>query len=112
MYRKCCARSYRDRGAEKGEAEVTLFITAVVVLSLISGGIWLIGWIRGTKDAKVERRAIAQLSRQTPVPFVRRVDPGEYLASCKKPLWAALSTTVPCEILPESYREIEAASTY
>jgi hypothetical protein len=99
--------SYRPKAAQKGEAEALLFITVLVVCCLVSGALWLFGWVKETKDSKVDRRLVAQIARQTPAPFVPPLDPGEYYVSCKKPLWAALSSDAPCAILSESYRELE-----
>lgn len=98
---------YRSKQGEAGEAEVLLFVTILVICCVISGSLWLFGWVRETKDDKVDRRLVAQVARQTPAPFVPRLDPGEYYASCKKPIWSALSSDAPCQILPESYRELE-----
>jgi hypothetical protein len=101
-------RRRKDRGREKGEAEILFFATVLVVVGLISGALWLLGWVRDSKDAKVERRTSAQIKRSEPAPFIPKLDPGEYYAKCEKPLWASLTTEVPCKILPESYRELEA----
>ena len=98
---------YRSKRGQKGEAEVLLFVTVLVVCCVISGALWLFGWVKDTKDDKVDRRIAAQIARQTPAPFVPPLDPGEYYASCGKSLWNALSSDAPCEILPESYRELE-----
>ena len=98
---------YRSKSAQKGEVEGLLFITVLVICGLISGSLWLFGWVKETKDSKVDRRLVAQFARQTPAPFAPPLDPGEYYVSCKKPLWAALSSDAPCSILPESYRELE-----
>lgn len=100
-------RRRKDRGSEKGEAEVLLFVTVIVVAGLISGSLWLLGWVRDSKDSKVDRRAVAQAKRNEPAPFVPKLNPGEYYTKCEKPLWSALSTEVPCKILPVSYRELE-----
>ncbi len=99
--------SYRSKTGQKGEAEVLLFVTVLVICGIISGSLWLFGWVKDTKDAKVDRRLAAYVARQTPAPFVPPLDPGEYYVSCKKPLWAALSSDAPCDILPESFRELE-----
>jgi len=99
--------SYRSKTGQKGEAEVLLFVTVLVICGIISGSLWLFGWVKDTKDAKVDRRLAAYVARQTPAPFVPPPDPGEYYVSCKKSLIAPLSSTASCEILPESYRELE-----
>jgi hypothetical protein len=98
---------YRSKRGQEGEAEAMLFITVLVICGLISGALWLFGWVRETKDGKVDRRLAAQAARQTPAPLVPRLDPGEYYVSCEKQLWAPLSTGAPCTVLPESYREVE-----
>jgi hypothetical protein len=98
---------YRSKRGQKGEAEVLLFLTVIGVCVLISGGLWLFGWVRETKNGKVDRRLAAQIARQTPAPFVPRLDPGEYYVSCERQLWAPLSKEAPCGVLPESYREVE-----
>jgi hypothetical protein len=101
-------RTRENRGSEKGEAEIMFFATVLVICGLISGALWLFGWVRQTKDSKVERHAIARMKRSEPAPFVPKLDPGEYYAKCGKTLWSALTTEVSCDILPESYREFEA----
>lgn len=98
---------HRSKAGQKGEAEVLLFLTVLVICCLISGALWLFGWVKDTKDSKVDRRLVARIARQTPAPFAPPLDPGEYYVSCKKPLWAALSSDAPCQILSESYRELE-----
>jgi hypothetical protein len=98
---------YRSKRGQEGEAEVLLFLTVIAICCLISGSLWLFGWVKDTKDSKVDRRLAAQVARLTPAPFVPPLDPGEYYASCDKPLWAALSSDAPCRILTESYRELE-----
>ncbi|MEY4669152.1 MAG: hypothetical protein RL518_1851 [Pseudomonadota bacterium] len=98
---------YRSKKGQEGEAEILLFITVLVICGLISGGLAVFEWVRETKDGKVDRRLAAQIARQTPAPFVPRLDPGEYYASCRKPLWAALSSDAPCDVEEESYRELE-----
>jgi hypothetical protein len=100
-------KPYRSKATEKGEAEILLFATVLVICCLISGSLWLFGWVKDSKDGKVDRRLAAQIARQTPAPFVPLLDPGEYYASCTKPVWAALSSDAPCAILPESFRELE-----
>jgi hypothetical protein len=98
---------YRSKRGQEGEAEVLLFVTVLVICGLVSGALWLFGWVKDTKDGKVERRLAAQIARQTPAPFVPPLDPGEYYASCAKPLWKVLSNGASCQIQPESYRELE-----
>lgn len=98
---------YRSKAGQEGEAEALLFITVLAICGVISGALWLFGWVKETKDGKVDRRLAAQVARQTPAPFVPRLDPGEFYVSCQKPAWAALSSDAPCEILPESFRELE-----
>jgi len=98
---------YRSKAGQRGEAEVLLFITVLVVCCLISGALWVFGWVKESKDSKVDRRLAAYVARQTPAPFVPPLDPGEFYVSCQKPLWAALSSDAPCGILPESFRERE-----
>ncbi len=92
---------------ERGEAEMLFFITVVVIAAVISGAMWTFGWVRETKDARVERIDRARIDRNKPAPFVVRTDPGEYYITCQKPLWSLLSKELPCEILEESYRELE-----
>ena len=98
---------YRSKRGQEGEAEVLLFVTVLVICGLVSGALWLFGWVKETKDGKVDRRLAAQSARQTPAPFVPRLDPGEYYASCAKPLWRVLWSDASCQIEPESYRELE-----
>ena len=50
---------------------------------------------------------MAQLKRNEKAPFLPKLDPGEYYTTCSKPLWAVLQTEFSCQILPESYRELE-----
>jgi hypothetical protein len=100
-------RSYHSKSREKGEAEVLLFLTALLICGLISGSLWLLGWVRQTKHARVDRHVIALNARNQQAPFVPRLDPGEFYATCEKKLWAPLSREVSCEVLPESYRELE-----
>lgn len=100
-------KPYRSKAAQKGEAEVLLFATVLVVCCLISGALWLFGWVKDSKDSKVDRRLAAHVARQTAAPFVPPLDPGEYYVTCTKPLWAALSSDASCTILPESFRELE-----
>lgn len=83
------------------------FITVVVIAAVISGAMWTFGWVRETKDARVERIDRARMDRHKPAPFVVRADPGEYYVTCQKPVWSLLSKEAPCEILEESYRELE-----
>ena len=98
---------YRSKRGQEGEAEILLFVTVLVICCSISGALWLFGWVKDSKDGKVARRLAAQVARQTPAPFVPPLDPGEYYASCGKSLWSALSSDAPCEILAESYRELD-----
>jgi hypothetical protein len=98
---------YRSKRGQEGEAEILLFVTVLEICCLISGALWLFGWVKDNKDGKVDRRLAAQVARLTPAPFVPRLDPGEYYASCGKSVWGALSSDTPCEILPESYRELD-----
>jgi hypothetical protein len=100
-------KPYRSKASQKGEAEVLLFATVLVICCLISGALWLFGWVRDSKDGKVDRRLAAQIAQRSQAPFVPPLDPGEYYVSCAKPLWAALSSEAQCTILPESYRELE-----
>jgi hypothetical protein len=83
------------------------FITVLAICGVISGGLWLFGWVREKKDNKVAQRALAQLRRNETAPFLPKLDPGEYYTTCSKPLWAVLQTEFSCDILPESYRELE-----
>ena len=99
-------RSYRERGTQKGEAEILFFVIVLVICGLISGSLWLFGWVREKKDLKVHNRFMAQLKRNEKAPFLPKLDPGEYYTTCSKPLWAVLQTEFSCQILPESYREL------
>lgn len=98
---------YRSKRGQKGEAEILLFATVLVICCVISGSLWVFGWVKRTKDDKVDRRMAAQIARLTPAPFIPPLDPGEYYASCGKSVWNALSSDAPCQVLPESYRELE-----
>jgi hypothetical protein len=109
MHKVSMNKLYRSKRGQEGEAEVLLFVTVLVICCLISGALWVFGWVKDTKDGKVDRRFAAQIARQTPAPLVPRLDPGEFYVSCAKPLWGALATEAPCEILPESYRELDIA---
>lgn len=86
-----------------------LFVTALAICGLISGSLWLLGWVRHTKDARVDRRIMAMNARNQQAPFVPRLDPGEYYATCEKKIWAPLEKEVSCGVLPESFRELEIA---
>lgn len=102
-------RSYRSKAGQEGEAEAALFITVVVICCLISAALWLFGWFRETKDGRVERRMAArieQTARKTPAPFASTIDAGEYYVTCQRSIFDIFKADTPCEILPESYREL------
>lgn len=96
---------YKQKHDQKGEAEVLFFVTVLVIVGIISGALWIFGWVKDTKNARVDASHIAAAARRTPAPFVPRLDPGEYYVSCKKSALTVLSGDAPCEILDESYRE-------
>ena len=98
---------YRRKQNEKGEAEVLFFATVLVIVGLISAALWIFGWVRETKDARVDANRVAAAARRTPAPFVPRLDPGEYYVSCKKSALTIVSGDASCDILEESYRERE-----
>lgn len=100
-------RSYFRRKPEAGEAEMGLFIIVVIVCGLVSGSLFLLNWIKDAKDAKVlarmqDKRAEALMKKWRPPR-----EPGSYFTHCQKPLWAALSTKAPCDVMVESYVEKE-----
>ena len=106
-YKVSMKKLYRSKRGQEGEAEVLLFFTVLAICCLISGALWLLGWVKNSKDDKVDRRHAAHVARLTPAPFIPPLDPGEYYVSCEKPVWGALSSDAPCNILPESFRELE-----
>ena len=99
---------YKKKQNQKGEAEVLFFVTVLVIVGIISAALWILGWVKDTKNARVDASRIAAASRRTPAPFAPRLDPGEYYVSCKKSAATLVSRNVDCEILDESYREREA----
>lgn len=100
---------YQSKQGQKGEAEILLFITVIVACCVLSAAMWLLGWVRETKNAKVDRRALAAIAANAKdkAPFVPKIDPGEYYVTCGKSLTSLVNQSMSCEILSESYRELE-----
>jgi len=97
--------AYRSKRGQRGEAEFLIFGIAVLVTALFSGSIWLLGWIRDTKDAKVIANREARMAKRNKGPFVPRPDPAEYYVQCDGSVFTILQTNYPCRVLPESYGE-------
>ncbi len=97
---------YRSKRGQKGEAELLLFGIAVLVCTLISGSIWLLGWIHDTKDGKVAAAHAARMAKRNKGPFIPRPDPAEYFVHCDNSLFTPLNTHYSCSVLPESYGEL------
>jgi hypothetical protein len=100
------AHEQRKKSREKGEAELMFFGVIVIICGIISGTLFILNWVKDSKNAKVEAHQYARMYRMTPTPFSSRPDPAAYLATCNKQPWQVLQTTVPCEVMPESYGEI------
>ena len=98
---------YRKKQSQKGEAEVLFFVTVLAIVGVISVALWILGWVKDTKNARVDASHISAAARRTPAPFVPRLDPGEYYVSCKKSATTIVGGNADCEILEESYRERE-----
>lgn len=96
----------RLKNAERGEAELLLFGVIVLITCLISGSIWLLGWIKNSKDGKVIAQREARLAKLRKGPFVPRADPNEYFVRCNGSVMKILQTKYPCQVLPESYGEL------
>lgn len=99
--------TYRKKHNQKGEAELLFFATVLVIVGIISAALWIFGWVKDTKNARVDASRVAAAARRTPAPFVPRLDPGEYYVSCKKSAVTLVGGQADCEILDESYRELE-----
>jgi len=97
---------YRSKKSQRGEAELMLFGIAVLLTTILSGSIWLLGWIRDTKDAKVIANREARYAKLHKGPFVPRSDPAEYFVHCKGSLSTPLETKYSCGVMPESYGEL------
>jgi hypothetical protein len=95
------------RKPEAGEAEMGLFIMVVIVCGLVSGSLFLLNWIKDSKDAKVQARNIDRKAEAAARKARPKREPGSYVTHCQKPLHLAFSTKVECEILDESYVEKE-----
>jgi hypothetical protein len=96
----------RQKNTERGEAELLLFGVVVLITCLISGSIWLLGWIKNTKDGRIIAQREARLARLRQGPFVPRADPAEYFVRCNGSVMKILQTDYPCSVLPESYGEL------
>jgi hypothetical protein len=99
--------TYRSKRGQRGEAEMMLFAVAVGLCILFSGSMWLLGWIRDSKDAKVIANREARLAKLNKGPFVPRSDPAEYLVQCDGSLFTPLNVNYPCRVLPESFGELD-----
>lgn len=96
----------RPNRSERGEAEILFFGVVLIIFSLISGTLYVLQWVRTTKDGRVRAAQEARLAKLKPTPFSLRQDPGEYIAHCQKDPWALLQKKVPCEVMAESYAEL------
>jgi hypothetical protein len=98
---------YKSKRSQAGEGELYFFGIVVVVCALISGSLFVFNWFKDTKDEKLDARRQAQIKKRTPTKFVAPKDPDAYFVSCKKKLWQALNSDVSCDVMPESYGELE-----
>lgn len=99
-------KTSRHNRSERGEAEILFFGVVLIVFSLISGSLYILHWVRTTKNARVQAAQDTHIAKLKPTPFSVRKDPGEYLAHCQKDPWALLQTHIPCDVMPESYGEL------
>ena len=99
---------YRQKSAERGEAEIMLFVTILVICGLISAALYGVGFMRQKKAARSDRYQAAIAARRTPAPFAPPLDPGEYYATCERKGWAPFAKNTSCDVLEESYREYDA----
>jgi hypothetical protein len=92
---------------QAGEAEVGFFLIVVIVCALVSGGVFLLDWIKDSKDAKIRgeyrQKQLEALERKQRPPR----DPGSYLAHCQKPPWGWFAVSTPCSLVRESFVEVE-----
>ena len=100
-------KPYRSKRSQAGEGELMVFGIVVVICCLISGSLAVLGWVRDSKDGKLEARRLAKLNKQNQEKVVISKDPDAYFVSCKKSLWNVLGNNVTCDVLPESYGELE-----
>jgi hypothetical protein len=101
-------RVYQHKKAQAGEGELATFGIAVVICALISGAIFAFNWFKDTKNGRLDARRQAAIEKfKSKEKIATRKDPDAYYVSCKKSLWQALHRNVPCEITPDSYRELE-----
>lgn len=98
--------NYRSKRSQKGEAELMIFGIVVIICALISGSLWVLNWVKDSKNAKVENRRYEMISKQKQGPFVARADPAQYVVQCNGSVWKLLQTNYRCEVLPESYGEL------
>jgi tRNA G18 (ribose-2'-O)-methylase SpoU len=97
---------YRSKRSQKGEAELMVFGVVVVIAALISGTVYVLGWVKQNKYSEREKRRRAAIEEKLANRWSGRRDPAEYVALCDKPAWALLQTRYKCDILPESYGEL------
>jgi len=91
----------QKRKSQAGEAEMGFFLIVVIICGLVSGTLLVLQWVRNTKNARLHGYAD---KKHIEVKVAHKY-PGEFVAECQKPLWAALSTSMPCSIEPWSYPE-------
>jgi hypothetical protein len=96
----------REKGSQKGEAEMMLFGIVLLICALVSGSLAILNWVKDSKNAKVENAMFASRARFTPAPVLAWKDPAAYYAHCKKSPAALLGTTVKCKVMDESYGEL------
>jgi len=100
-------RPKRHKRGEKGEAEMMFFGIVLIICGIISGSLLILNWVKDTKNDRVDRQRDSHLAKGTPTPFSARPDPAAYWAHCQKPALALFQTSYKCEVLPESYGELD-----
>ncbi len=100
------ARLSRDKRSQKGEAEMMLFGIVVILCGILSGSLWVLNWVKDSKNAKVQEHMNARFKRGTPAPVTISKDPAAYYANCRKSPVSLISTTIKCQVMDESYGEL------
>lgn len=93
--------SIRNR-KEKGEAEVRFFIIVLILCGLLSGGLWILEFVKDSKNAKVQARREALFKK---VEEPNKYPNGMYLVQCKRGIVDIMTNTFNCSVDERSFIE-------
>ena len=84
---------------EAGEAEWGFFMIIVIVCGVVSGALWVLNWVKETKDARLhgDRRIAKKVAPED------RRPPGTYVVNCTRSTFQIISEKANCSIDPVSY---------